>query len=170
MSFPKTIPAFTVKIPITAPSAIGTAKSGSLNQVAFLVDHPGGGITTEPGYPIQLDAKWVHGSDFIRADPDGKHLRLSVNSVLQQRDDPSAMLSFSYTGIIQLGGAADKVLSGAADAKTTDFGEVFSHHTFETGHPSLRALESKVFVGAGHFVLEAGQPPVVEYKISEVTL
>lgn len=138
--------------------------------MAFVIDHPGGGITTEPGYPIQLDAKFLHGSDFIRADPDGGHLRLSVNSVLQQRDDPSALLSFSYTGVITLGGGASKVLSGAADAKTTEFGEVFSHHTFESGHASLKPLESKVFVGAGHFVLEAGQPVVVEYKISEVTL
>jgi hypothetical protein len=33
----------------------------------------------------------------------------------------------------------------------------------------LKAIESKVYVGSGRFIIEAGKPPVVEYLISEVT-
>jgi len=42
--------------------------------------------------------------------------------------------------------------------------------TFETGHPDLAGMETKVYVGAGRFVLEEGKPVVVEYKISEVSV
>ena len=39
---------------------------------------------------------------------------------------------------------------------------------FETGTEALKALEEKVYVASGRFIVEAGQPVVVEYKISEV--
>lgn len=39
---------------------------------------------------------------------------------------------------------------------------------FETGSDALRELESKVYVGSGRFIVEAGKPVIVEYKISEV--
>lgn len=39
---------------------------------------------------------------------------------------------------------------------------------FETGSDELRALEQKIYVASGRFVVEAGKPTVVEYKISEV--
>lgn len=45
-----------------------------------------------------------------------------------------------------------------------------THVKFETGHPELKALEDKVFVGSGRFILEAGKPVTVEYKISEVSI
>lgn len=45
-----------------------------------------------------------------------------------------------------------------------------THVNFETGHPELKVLENKVFVGSGRFILEAGKPVTVEYKISEVSL
>jgi Protein of unknown function (DUF3237) len=40
---------------------------------------------------------------------------------------------------------------------------------FETGSNELRALEQKVYVASGRFVVEEGKPLVVEYKISQVT-
>jgi hypothetical protein len=40
--------------------------------------------------------------------------------------------------------------------------------TFETGSDQLKAINDKVYIGTGHFVLEQGKPPVVEYKVSEV--
>ena len=40
---------------------------------------------------------------------------------------------------------------------------------FETGSKELAALEEKVYVGSGRFVLEAGKPIMVEYKVSEVS-
>ena len=39
---------------------------------------------------------------------------------------------------------------------------------FETGDEQLKDLELGVFVGAGRFVVEKGQPAVVEYKISKL--
>ena len=39
---------------------------------------------------------------------------------------------------------------------------------FETGSDDLRALEQNIYVASGRFVIEAGKPPIVEYKISEV--
>lgn len=40
---------------------------------------------------------------------------------------------------------------------------------FETGGGELAALEEKVYVGSGRFVIEAGKPVIVEYKVSEVS-
>jgi hypothetical protein len=45
---------------------------------------------------------------------------------------------------------------------------IVTHFKFETGSEKLKALEEKVFVGSGRFILEEGNPTVVEYKISEV--
>lgn len=39
---------------------------------------------------------------------------------------------------------------------------------FETGHESLKELETGVFVAAGRFVVEHGKPIMVEYKVSKV--
>lgn len=39
---------------------------------------------------------------------------------------------------------------------------------FETEDPELRPIENKVYVGSGRFIVEKGEPVVVEYKISEV--
>jgi hypothetical protein len=48
--------------------------------------------------------------------------------------------------------------------------ETVTHVLFETGSDELRALEHKVFVAAGRFVMAPGKPIVVEYKISEVAI
>lgn len=45
-----------------------------------------------------------------------------------------------------------------------------THITFETGSNALRALEHKLYVGSGRFLVEAGAPLVVEYTISEIVL
>jgi len=61
------------------------------------------------------------GSDFIRKDPSGKHVRLDVNSVL--KDKSGAIISYKYSGIIELTPGSAAVLTGNKDAKTTDFGD-----------------------------------------------
>ena len=43
-----------------------------------------------------------------------------------------------------------------------------THILFETGSEDLKFMEQKVFVGSGRFIVEAGEPTIVEYKISEV--
>ncbi|CAK7242855.1 MAG: hypothetical protein STHCBS139747_004358 [Sporothrix thermara] len=165
-SYPKLIPAFTARVPIAPATAVGSSKGG-LNVVPIL---SGGSFVSEPGYAVKVDAEFVHGADYIRPDVDGKRLRLNVNSVLRQKGETDAFFNYIYTGIIELDGAIGKVLTGAADAKTTEQGNAFTHVSFESGHPSLKTLENRLYVAAGRFVLEEGQPVIVEYKISEVTM
>jgi hypothetical protein len=99
---------------------VGTLSTGpSLVHVAF---HPTGFVRSEPDYPVLLDGTFIHGADYLRVDPSGKHVRLEVSSLL--RDSVSGgTFRMDYTGIIGLGGPAGKVLGDAPDAKTTDFGE-----------------------------------------------
>lgn len=47
--------------------------------------------------------------------------------------------------------------------------DVVTQVQFETGNEELKGLETKLFVGAGRFILENGKPTIVEYKISEVS-
>jgi len=108
----------------------------------------------------------LHGADFIRGDPSGKHVRLDVNSIL--KDKSGAVISFKYSGIINVTEGVAAVLSGHADAKTTEFGDAFTHVLFETGSDDLRVLEQKVYVASGRFIIEVGKAPTVEYYISEV--
>lgn len=130
---------------------------------------PGGSVTTEPSYPLKLDAKFVHGADFIKFDPTGKHVRLEVQSLL--RDEiTGGFVRFNYMGTVSTEGAMGKVLRGEPDAATTGFGDAFIYPVFEgSSNETLTALEGKTFVGSGRFVIEPDQPAVVEYKISEVS-
>ncbi|KIH94933.1 hypothetical protein SPBR_03856 [Sporothrix brasiliensis 5110] len=170
-SFPKLIPAFTARIPIRAADAVGSSKGG-LNLVRFVsVDEGhGGSLVSEPGYPVAVDAQFVHGADYIRPEDDGKRLRLNVNSVLKQKGSDDALLNYTYTGLIEITDEIAKVLSGAPGAASTPQGQVFTQVNFESGHPSLKVLGTKLYVAAGRFIVEAGQPVIVEYKISEVSV
>ncbi|CAK7225583.1 hypothetical protein SCUCBS95973_005915 [Sporothrix curviconia] len=165
-SYPKLVPAFTARVPIDAAKAVGSSKGG-LNVVPILA---GGSFVSEPGYPVKVDAEFVHGADLIRPDVDGKRLRLNVNVILKQKGTEDALFNYIYSGIVELNGEIGKVLTGAADAATTAQGNAFTHVSFETGHPSLKELENRLYVAAGRFVVEQGQPVIVEYKISEVTV
>jgi len=163
-NFPKLVPAFTTQIEIDAPLAPGSvSKSGPLNVVPFKPNS--GSVKSEDSYPIKFDAIFSHGSDFIRTDASGKHCRLQVTSVLTEKS--GAIISYAYTGIIKLTPEIIAVLTGSPSAKTTGFGNIAAHVSLETGDESLRALEEKVFVGSGRFIVEPGRI-VVEYKVSEV--
>jgi hypothetical protein len=65
--------------------------------------------------------------------------------------------------------AISKVLAGAEDAKTTNFGD---HHwltapAFETSDPALKWIEDAAWVGQGRLVVdESGS--AVEYEIYQV--
>jgi len=84
------------------------------------------------------------------------------------KDKRGAVLGFKYSGIVNVTPGVAKVLGGAADAKTTEFGDIFTHVLFETGSEEFRTLEQKVYVASGRFIVEEGKNPVVEYLISEV--
>jgi len=110
----------------------------------------------------------VHGSDFLRQDPSGKLLRLEVYSVL--KDQSGTMITYTYSGVLNRSPGVAKILEGSADAETTGFGDAFTHVLFETGDEKLRAMEEKVYVASGRFIIEEGKGPIVEYKISEVVV
>ncbi|KAL2271146.1 hypothetical protein VTJ83DRAFT_517 [Remersonia thermophila] len=159
-NFPKLIPAFTVQVAIAAPVSIGPA-------LTFVPFATGGSIVSEPSYPVKLDAEIEHGADYIKLDPNGRHVRLDVDSAARDRTT-GARLRFRYTGKVATTGAAGRLLRGEA-VGTTDFGEAFSVVEFEVEGKELAVLEEKVFVGSGHFVVEPGKPTIVEYKVSEVS-
>jgi len=163
--FPKLIPAFTTHIVLDPAISVGSvSKSGSLTVAPFTSENSF--LRSEPGYPVKVDATFVHGSDFIRGDSSGKHVRLDVNSVLKEKS--GAFISYKYSGIIHMTAGPTAVLTGSKDAKTTDFGNILTHVLFETGSDELKPMEQKVYVASGRFIIEPGKPPIVEYKISEV--
>ncbi|KAI9839847.1 MAG: hypothetical protein M1819_000037 [Sarea resinae] len=163
--FPSLQPAFTALVEIDAPLGVGSLSKGAPLTV---VPMTGGTLKAEPGFTSPaLDAKFIGtGYDYIRHDPSGEHMRLDVRSQLKNKD--GALFSLYYTGVIAKDPALLKVLEGSPDAQTTEFGNAFTHFTFETGSPALKELETSVFVGSGRFRIEKGKPTVVEYKISKV--
>lgn len=70
---------------------------------------------------------------------------------------------------MKLDDAANKVLGWTSDAKTTNYGdhEWFAGPIFETSDPKFKWVETSLFVGQGHFVVE-GENSAVEYQIYKV--
>lgn len=79
-------------------------------------------MKSEPGYPHKLDAKFVHGADYIKFDPDGKNARLEVQSLLKD-EITGGLVRLNYTGTVSMSGDMGKVLRGDADAASTGFGD-----------------------------------------------
>jgi hypothetical protein len=92
--------------------------SSSLLNIPFV--HNDGTLISEPGYELSIDAKFIHGSDFLRRDPDGQWVKLEVTSVA--RDTSGAIMRFSYNGVVDMAGDEGKVIRGDANATTTGFG------------------------------------------------
>ncbi|PNY20645.1 Uncharacterized protein TCAP_07339 [Tolypocladium capitatum] len=165
-NFPILIPAFTAQ-PNLAQIYIDTPLAITADLLAIPFLPTSGRLVSEPSYPYALRATFVHGSDYLRRDPDGRHVRLDVRSVA--RDDGSgALLKFSYNGVVDVTGDAGKVIAGDRNASTTGFGSAFVQVRFETQDQRLQDIENKLYVGSGRFIVQESQPIVVEYKISEV--
>ncbi|KAF5243116.1 hypothetical protein FOXYS1_15324 [Fusarium oxysporum] len=158
-NFPTLIPAFTAQIAINDPFVI----TSNLLNIPFLPK--AGTLISEPGYELPLEATFIHGSDFIRRDPDGQWAKLEVTSVA--RDTSGSLLRFSYNGVVNMAGDEGKVIRGDTNATTTGFGNAFVQIRFETDAPGLKLLQDKLYVGSGRFVIEEDRPVIVEYKISE---
>jgi hypothetical protein len=118
--FPKLIPAFSTHIVLDPPIAIGSVSKGAPLTLAPFTSKDSF-LRSEPNYPIKVDAVFIHGSDFIRQDPDGKHVRLDVNSIL--KDQSGAIISYKYSGIIRVTPGVAAVLGGKEGAESTDFGD-----------------------------------------------
>ncbi|KAB8257644.1 hypothetical protein BDV32DRAFT_126978 [Aspergillus pseudonomiae] len=161
--FPTLKPAFTVRVNIDAPLAVGSASRSNPLQV---VPMTGGTVKGDSGFSPALDAEFVGvGNDYIHADADGKHMRLNAHAVLKTKDD--ALLYLNYTGVVNLTSTEQAVFAGTAPEGSTPFGNIFTHFTFETGDERYKDLENRVFVGQGRFNIESGKP-VVEYRVSQV--
>ncbi|KAL8850090.1 MAG: hypothetical protein Q9221_004951 [Calogaya cf. arnoldii] len=119
-----------------------------------------------PAIDAVLDSR---GNDYIRMDPDGRRMRLDAHTVLKDKNLGSSVYAH-YTGVVEITPELGAILSGKEDAKSTEFGNSFVHFTFETGDEKLKALENRVFVGAGRFVVENDRPVTVEYCISQVVM
>ncbi|KAK2738881.1 hypothetical protein FQN57_006896 [Myotisia sp. PD_48] len=171
--FPGTKPVFTMQesggpsiqsVKIDPPITIGSGTRGSRLMVTPMI---GGIVRSESGTPIPVNGEFVgSGNDYIRMDPDGKHLRLDAHGTIKTDDD--AFLYVHYTGVVNLTPELNLILSGQSESTTTPFGDSFIHLTFETGDPKYVTLEQGVFVAAGHFIYEKGENPIVEYKVSQV--
>ncbi|KAL8752739.1 MAG: hypothetical protein Q9184_005642 [Pyrenodesmia sp. 2 TL-2023] len=130
----------------------------------------GGTAVSHPDFNPSIDTILdSRGNDYIRTDPDGKHMRLDAHTVLMDKNLGSSVYAH-YTGVIEITPALGAILSEKEDAKSTEFGDSFVHFTFETGDEKLKALENGVFVGAGRFIVEKGRPLTVEYRVSKVVM
>ena len=78
-------------------------------------------VRSVPDYPVKIDGEFLHGSDFIRGDPDGDFMRLDVNSVV--KDKGGAVLAFRYSGMLRVTKGVARVLGGSKEAATTTFGD-----------------------------------------------
>lgn len=86
-----------------------------------------------------------------------------------RRNHDGTVLAMYYKGTVKLTPGVGAVLTGAPDAKTTEYGDSFVNFSFETGNPKYAELQNGTYVAAGHFVKEAGNPgTIVEYKVSKV--
>src|SRR5687768_12419836 len=95
--FPTLIPAFTAQVilssaPRRSRILINTqieidtplAITPSLLNIPFLPYS--GSITSAPDYPHRIHARFIHGSDYLRLDPDEQHVRLDVRATAQDTD------------------------------------------------------------------------------------
>ncbi|KAL4809514.1 hypothetical protein BDV18DRAFT_132217 [Aspergillus unguis] len=162
--FPSIQPAFTIKIELDAPLAVGSA---SRNNALQVIPFSNGTFESAPGFEPAVDANIVGtGNDYIHADPDGQHLRLNCHGVIKTNDE--ALIYVNYTGVVTLTDAEKGILTGATVDGSTPFGNSFTHITFETGHERYKDLENRVFVGKGRFVAQKGKKVVVEYRVGQV--
>ncbi|KAF8539560.1 hypothetical protein BDD12DRAFT_882162 [Trichophaea hybrida] len=161
-NFPTLKPFATLIATIDPPLSIGSLSIGGSQT---FVNISSATLASERGSP-PINASLIMGGDWIHADPSGKYLRLDVRSVLKTDDD--ATITFTYTGIITITPEIQKVLSGAEDAKTTDFGNIVIVPKFQTGAEKYKFLEDSVFVASGRFIVGAEKGTSVEYKISKV--
>lgn len=125
------------------------------------------------------------GSDMARTAPTQTHTHIDVSAILRQvsmeifqarfvpliclpdRNNDGALLSYKYTGLVEVDEALVAILTGDPKAKSTSFGKALSHVTFETGSESLKELGMSLFVGSARFVIEDGVFSI-ETKVSRV--
>lgn len=123
----------------------------------------------QPPSPIQRNnIKQANAILTPQLDPSISIAHLDVRA--QGRMSNNHIIYVHYTGILKIDEAISKVLSGAADAKTTAFGEHqwFTAPEFETSDPALKWIEDAAWVGQGRVVVDE-RGSAVDYEIYRVT-
>lgn len=135
-NFPVLIPAFTAHVsrshhPLSTPppfhSSLTTqifidrplSISEDLLNIPFLSN--AGSLVSEPSYPFPLTATFIQGSDYLRRDQDGQHVRLEVASIARSEEN-GALVRLGYTGVVSMLGDEGRVIRGDGNATTTGFG------------------------------------------------
>ncbi|KAH8886609.1 hypothetical protein GQ53DRAFT_769178 [Thozetella sp. PMI_491] len=155
--FPSLLPAFTARLNPAEGLTIG-------NLTIFPISS--GTLTSEPGFPVPIEAELQFGSDYVRVEASQTHVHINVKAVFRNKD--GRLLSYAYSGLVTMTPEFVPILMGDPNAKTTSYGSAFTHITFETGAEELKELEHGLFVGSAHFVVKEGGGYLVETKISKV--
>jgi hypothetical protein len=92
-----------------------------------------------------------------------------LNVRLGARSSTGAAIFVQYQGILKVNEAGGKVLSGALDATSTEYGEQdwFISPLIETSDEQLKWMEESVWIGQGHWVVD-GKGSAVEYQVYRV--
>jgi len=165
-AYPSLMPAMTISLEIGTLEPVGSASRGTP-----LTDGPviGGTLVSDPNYKVKLNTTLVGvGNDYFHADPDGKHIRLNCQGIYQDAKNATEKIFFHYHGVVTVTPGITAVLSGAPNAKSTPFGDIFMEAKFETGVERWQSLEDGIYVGGGHLIVTPGQRPVIQYVMSEV--
>ncbi|EXJ55425.1 hypothetical protein A1O7_08352 [Cladophialophora yegresii CBS 114405] len=103
-------------------------------------------------------------SDGVLMNPSTNTAHLNVR--VGARSSTGAAIFVQYQGIIKVNEAGGKVLSGASDAKSTEYGEQewFISPLIERSDERLKWMEESVWVGQGHWVVDE-QGSAVEYQV-----
>ncbi|KAK2750499.1 hypothetical protein FQN55_002099 [Onygenales sp. PD_40] len=191
--FPTLQPAFTIQVKINLPTAVDSVTRGRNLRITFIPSgetpqndihnvieayttptfpNPqpmvSGTVKSEATFPQQFNGEFIgNGNDYIYVDPDGKRLRLDAHGAIQTGDGATVYLH--YTGIVDMTPDLANILEGTSESVVTPFGNSYIHLNFQTGDEKYAFLETTVWVGAGHFIYEKGQQPIVEYKVSKVS-
>ncbi|KAI0891390.1 hypothetical protein F4806DRAFT_506597 [Annulohypoxylon nitens] len=162
--YPKLKPAYILKINLGNILTVGNIASGTK---LLHVDTSTGTLTTAEGYEHKVTGEVIYGGDWMFNDPDQQHARPNIKILI--KTDDGLILSAEYTGVAVFSEPIKKMWAGDPSITTFPFGISTTTHTFSTGDPKYKFLETKTFVGNGRFVINENPRSItVESRISEV--
>ncbi|KAJ5609626.1 hypothetical protein N7528_010193 [Penicillium herquei] len=104
------------------------------------------------------------GADYVLIDPETQNCHIDVRTTARTPEGHG--LYIHYKGLLKMDEKATKILSGAPDAQSTEYGdhEWFTTPVMETDDPNFKWIESSVFVAQGHLIVDDPQS-ALEYQI-----
>ncbi|ETI20969.1 hypothetical protein G647_07312 [Cladophialophora carrionii CBS 160.54] len=146
-------------IPVTGGSIKGVGPAEGLE--AEISPASSDGVLTNPAFWLLIGSGLTLVSQM---NPSTNTAHLNVR--LAARSSAGAAIFVQYQGILKVDKAGGKVLSGAPDAKSTEYGEQewFISPLIETSDERLKWMEESVWVGQGHWIVD-GKGSAVEYQV-----